>query len=437
MKRDTLTSYKDTELQRFWMPDAKSKECYECQLKFTTFRRKHHCRLCGQIFCSKCCNQVVPGKIINCSDDLKVCTYCSKFVLSYLKSADINADLGSDLQALQLDLTTKLSGTQSAHHFGNQAAASPCGSSGGRMLGRIGSGAGLHRDGHGSGSSALSLRHQHGTATAAASSAADATAGDTAAAYTSRLARRKISAGYQEERLVSVQPHQFGGAAVSSAERKRMLQQSASLKALHEQLVKAMPYATATGFEFVHYVVVSTQMAASELQAVDILNAMLQAGFLVPHQMHDLATAMPTMQMTTTAAAAAFSATAAAFSGATTSSEDDDELMLLLEFSEQRTYTLLGIDEVLKMNAIGEDVEGAVHLRRSSTAGTAAHCEQQQDSIGVAGGGGVHVELSAYDISLGFSSSKDVEMQNSVLSTAGSKPLMEAFCDHEELLLSE
>lgn len=67
MKNNNLGSYKNTELQRFWMPDSKSKECYECSTKFSTFRRKHHCRLCGQIFCAKCCNQVVPGKIINCS----------------------------------------------------------------------------------------------------------------------------------------------------------------------------------------------------------------------------------------------------------------------------------------------------------------------------------------------------------------------------------
>lgn len=49
------------------MPDSTAKECYDCCQKFSAFRRKHHCRLCGQIFCSKCCNQVVPGKIIMCS----------------------------------------------------------------------------------------------------------------------------------------------------------------------------------------------------------------------------------------------------------------------------------------------------------------------------------------------------------------------------------
>lgn len=89
------------------MPDDKCKECYECSLKFTTLRRKHHCRLCGLIFCAKCCNQLVPGKIVKCSGDLKVCTYCSKVVLSYLKSSDIALDLKKDLQALEDDLSNK------------------------------------------------------------------------------------------------------------------------------------------------------------------------------------------------------------------------------------------------------------------------------------------------------------------------------------------
>ncbi|XP_037956790.1 putative 1-phosphatidylinositol 3-phosphate 5-kinase [Teleopsis dalmanni] len=107
-KNSDLRNYKDTDLQRFWMPDSKAKECYDCTQKFSTFRRKHHCRLCGQIFCSKCCNQVVPGKIIKCSGELKVCNYCSKIVLSYLKSPNIAVDLHSDLQALQQNLSNKL-----------------------------------------------------------------------------------------------------------------------------------------------------------------------------------------------------------------------------------------------------------------------------------------------------------------------------------------
>lgn len=36
-----------------------------------------------------------------------MCTYCSRLVLKYLKSSDINSDLKSDLQALQDDLANK------------------------------------------------------------------------------------------------------------------------------------------------------------------------------------------------------------------------------------------------------------------------------------------------------------------------------------------
>jgi len=62
-----LQAYKNTDFKQYWMPDSVSKECYDCGEKFTTFRRRHHCRVCGQIFCSRCCNQEIPGKIMGCT----------------------------------------------------------------------------------------------------------------------------------------------------------------------------------------------------------------------------------------------------------------------------------------------------------------------------------------------------------------------------------
>jgi 1-phosphatidylinositol-3-phosphate 5-kinase len=114
MKDKDLNDYKNTELQKLWMPDSKSIDCYDCNLKFNTFRRKHHCRLCGQIFCSKCCSTLVPGKIIMVTGELRVCNYCSKVVLSYIKSPDIAQDLKSDLQALEEDLSNKFVTTPDA-----------------------------------------------------------------------------------------------------------------------------------------------------------------------------------------------------------------------------------------------------------------------------------------------------------------------------------
>ncbi|XP_014674475.1 PREDICTED: 1-phosphatidylinositol 3-phosphate 5-kinase-like [Priapulus caudatus] len=91
----TLKEYDDSDLKQYWMPDSSCKECYDCGDKFTTFRRRHHCRVCGQIFCSRCCNQEVPGKLMGCTGDLRVCTYCCKMVLSYAQSSDSSYDLAS------------------------------------------------------------------------------------------------------------------------------------------------------------------------------------------------------------------------------------------------------------------------------------------------------------------------------------------------------
>jgi len=37
-----------------WVPDNFVELCQSCKQPFTLFRRKHHCRLCGNIFCWKC-----------------------------------------------------------------------------------------------------------------------------------------------------------------------------------------------------------------------------------------------------------------------------------------------------------------------------------------------------------------------------------------------
>ena len=37
-----------------WVPDAMSRECMICSVKFTPFVRKHHCRRCGRVVCSSC-----------------------------------------------------------------------------------------------------------------------------------------------------------------------------------------------------------------------------------------------------------------------------------------------------------------------------------------------------------------------------------------------
>ncbi|GBP08738.1 Putative 1-phosphatidylinositol 3-phosphate 5-kinase [Eumeta japonica] len=70
-------------------------------------RRKHHCRVCGVIFCSRCCSQRVPGQIFNCAGGLRVCNYCCNIVLSYLREKDMTGEISPDLRTLQENLQVK------------------------------------------------------------------------------------------------------------------------------------------------------------------------------------------------------------------------------------------------------------------------------------------------------------------------------------------
>lgn len=43
-----------------WIPDTASSECEICLQPFGVFRRRHHCRGCGHIFCKECSNFFLP-----------------------------------------------------------------------------------------------------------------------------------------------------------------------------------------------------------------------------------------------------------------------------------------------------------------------------------------------------------------------------------------
>ncbi|KAK1314676.1 1-phosphatidylinositol-3-phosphate 5-kinase FAB1B [Acorus calamus] len=64
----------------FWMPDHSCRVCYECDAPFTIFNRRHHCRLCGRVFCAKCTSNSVPIHPPNNGEGerIRVCNYCFK-----------------------------------------------------------------------------------------------------------------------------------------------------------------------------------------------------------------------------------------------------------------------------------------------------------------------------------------------------------------------
>ncbi|KAJ0075209.1 hypothetical protein Patl1_33851 [Pistacia atlantica] len=67
----------------FWMPDQSCRVCYECDSQFTLFNRRHHCRLCGRIFCGQCTANSVPAPSVESNSsreewEIRVCNYCFK-----------------------------------------------------------------------------------------------------------------------------------------------------------------------------------------------------------------------------------------------------------------------------------------------------------------------------------------------------------------------
>lgn len=53
-----------------WVPDSAVQECTRCSKAFSVFRRKHHCRMCGGVFCGNCTildgDEQVPRACLKC-----------------------------------------------------------------------------------------------------------------------------------------------------------------------------------------------------------------------------------------------------------------------------------------------------------------------------------------------------------------------------------
>ncbi|XP_029430138.1 zinc finger FYVE domain-containing protein 16 isoform X2 [Rhinatrema bivittatum] len=60
--------------QPSWVPDAEAPNCMNCQVRFTFTKRRHHCRACGKVFCTACCNR--KCKLQYMEKEARVCVVC-------------------------------------------------------------------------------------------------------------------------------------------------------------------------------------------------------------------------------------------------------------------------------------------------------------------------------------------------------------------------
>lgn len=86
----------------YWMDDKNAKECYDCKSVFTTWRRKHHCRICGQIFCSRCASNIIKGSRFGHDGMVRVCNLC----LEKLEKGGADNDEDDDHRSVMSTMTS-------------------------------------------------------------------------------------------------------------------------------------------------------------------------------------------------------------------------------------------------------------------------------------------------------------------------------------------
>ncbi|XP_066101733.1 FYVE and coiled-coil domain-containing protein 1 isoform X1 [Saccopteryx bilineata] len=61
-KSDALEFQQKLSAEERWLGDAEASHCLDCKREFSWMVRRHHCRVCGRIFCYYCCNNYVVTK---------------------------------------------------------------------------------------------------------------------------------------------------------------------------------------------------------------------------------------------------------------------------------------------------------------------------------------------------------------------------------------
>ena len=61
-----------------WIPDCDAKSCGACESEFTLWRRRHHCRSCGRVFCNACSAEKRSLSHLGYEEEVRCCGACAK-----------------------------------------------------------------------------------------------------------------------------------------------------------------------------------------------------------------------------------------------------------------------------------------------------------------------------------------------------------------------
>eukprot|EP00667_Euglena_gracilis_P015282 EG_transcript_15896 len=77
-----------------WQKDDEAPACMGCGVGFGFFTRRHHCRICGLVFCQNCSSQAVHGD--------RACQICFRKVMQALSEECLKNDNPDSLRAAEL-----------------------------------------------------------------------------------------------------------------------------------------------------------------------------------------------------------------------------------------------------------------------------------------------------------------------------------------------
>ncbi|GAW82485.1 FYVE and coiled-coil domain-containing protein [Plasmodium gonderi] len=66
----------ENEKKCLWVPDEEVTNCYSCNVFFNVRVRKHHCRACGNVFCSNCSDNKIKISEYSYAEKVRVCDRC-------------------------------------------------------------------------------------------------------------------------------------------------------------------------------------------------------------------------------------------------------------------------------------------------------------------------------------------------------------------------
>lgn len=66
----------EQERKLVWVPDEEVTQCFSCNVNFNVRIRKHHCRACGNVFCSNCSDNRIKISEYSFLEKVRVCDKC-------------------------------------------------------------------------------------------------------------------------------------------------------------------------------------------------------------------------------------------------------------------------------------------------------------------------------------------------------------------------